>query len=157
MSGARFRSVRHALRWYLHNAPKASSVPSIDGVNLTRTATLNGSGDVVEEFFVQTPRVDGGCGSINEDRLCGVADIEACLPDDYEDRLLLLVRAVYSVRKSVVVLNQLTASKWYNRRIYSRYDALLHDVLSKMQARSLVPRSLGTQAGVRTVRPHRQA
>lgn len=135
----RFRNVNHALRWYCREAPRARSIPSVDGAHLVRTALLNGSGDVVEEYYVAAPRVDGGRGSVIESRLCDVADIEVCLPRSYEDRLLLCARTIYSADRTVEVMREITGQVWHLVRLYARFPLLLRATAYRMADRGLIP------------------
>lgn len=94
-----YESDRDALTYYLWADERVSS-PSIESTLFTETATeWDAFGNVTATARVQSPQVDGGVGSVREDRLCALHDLRACLPDDEEQRVALLASGLWGSRE----------------------------------------------------------
>ena len=111
----------------------------IDGVNLTRHCKMDAYGDVVQEDFVPTPQVQGGVGSINEDRLCTVVDIERCLPVDHMDRAAVLAFNMLSRRRACNLLHDLTGRRWSSRKLYQHYDKGMAETRWRLIEQRIIP------------------
>lgn len=108
-----YESARDALTYYVWASERVSS-PTVESAMFTETAILDDAWNVTEWTRVQTPMVDGGVGSVREDRLCALHDLEACLPDDEEQRVALLAGGIWSRRVAAEQLGE--SEHWVRSR-----------------------------------------
>ncbi len=140
-TGYPWRSATGAARYYVHLRDRTGGAPSIDGARLISTARLNGNGDVIEWVNVPATATDGGTGSAREDRLCLMADLEACLPESPRLRTVLLVRTVVTQRRACELLREATGGEpWYAEKLDRVYGQALRVFASALRERGLLPK-----------------
>lgn len=140
-----YQSVGDACRAYCAARERAQSIPSLDGVHLESVVdhwTSYGA-PASEPHYVYLPPVDGGVGSVRDERIAGYCDVERCLPTDPLHLRVLLALAVYPQGRALALLAEWSGRRWYRRRLLRLHAEAYLEAEARLRARGLIPPASG--------------